>query len=76
MGELDLNKAEDVATEIERLLDTPEFKEEKEVVAEETDEVSGETKWVCPLCGYVHTGEEPPEKCPMCGAPADVFIKQ
>ena len=76
MGELDLNKAEEVATEIERLLDTPEFKEEKEVVAEETDEVSGETKWVCPLCGYVHTGEEPPEKCPLCGAPSDVFIKQ
>ena len=76
MGELDLNKAKEVATEIERLLDTPEFKEEKEVVAEETDEVSGETKWVCPLCGYVHTGEEPPEKCPLCGAPSDVFIKQ
>ena len=76
MGELDLNKAEEVAQEIERLLDTPEFKEEKEVVIEEATEEKGETKWLCPLCGYVHTGEEPPEKCPLCGAPKDVFVKQ
>ena len=75
MGELDLAKAEDVALEIERLLDTPEFKEEKEIEVEEK-ETSTETKWVCPLCGYVHTGEEPPEKCPLCGAPKDVFVRQ
>ena len=75
MGELDLGKAEEVALEIEKLIDTPEFKEEKEIVVEEKD-VSTETKWVCPLCGYVHIGEEPPEKCPLCGAPKDVFIKQ
>lgn len=74
MGELDLNKASEVAEEIEKLLDSPEFKEEKEI--EVTAEVSSDTKWVCPLCGYVHTGEEPPEKCPLCGAPSDVFIKQ
>ena len=75
MGELDLNKAEEVASEIEKLLETPEFKEEKEVEVEENT-VTGETKWLCPLCGYVHTGEEPPEKCPICGAPSDVFVKQ
>ena len=75
MGELDLAKAEEVALEIEKLLDTPEFKEEIEIEVEE-NEVSSETKWVCPLCGYVHTGEEPPEKCPLCGAPKDVFVKQ
>ena len=76
MGELDLNKAEEVASEIEKLLETPEFKEEKEVEVEEATEEAGETKWLCPLCGYVHTGEEPPEKCPICGAPSDVFVKQ
>ena len=75
MGELDLAKAEEVALEIERLLDTPEFKEEKEIEVEEV-ETSTDTKWVCPLCGYVHTGEEPPEKCPLCGAPKDVFVRQ
>ena len=76
MGELDLNKAEEVASEIEKLLETPEFKEVKEIEVEENTDESGETKWLCPLCGYVHTGEEPPEKCPICGAPSDVFVKQ
>lgn len=22
--------------------------------------------WVCPVCGYIHIGEEPPKKCPAC----------
>jgi rubrerythrin len=30
-------------------------------------------KYVCKICGYVHEGNEPPEKCPVCGAPADKF---
>ncbi len=30
-------------------------------------------KWVCSVCGYVHEGENPPEKCPQCQAPADKF---
>ena len=32
-------------------------------------------KWVCKVCGYVHEGDPPPEKCPQCGAPADKFEK-
>jgi len=31
-------------------------------------------KWKCIVCGYIHTGEEPPEKCPVCGAPKSSFI--
>lgn len=31
-------------------------------------------KWKCTVCGYVHQGEIPPEKCPMCGAPKEKFI--
>ena len=23
-------------------------------------------KWVCPVCGYVHEGDTPPERCPQC----------
>lgn len=34
------------------------------------------TKWVCSVCGYVHEGDVPPEKCPVCKAPAEKFIKQ
>ena len=26
-----------------------------------------EVEWVCRVCGYVHVGKEPPEKCPSCG---------
>ena len=30
-------------------------------------------KWVCTVCGYVHEGDNPPEKCPQCGVPASKF---
>ncbi len=33
-------------------------------------------KFVCSVCGYVHEGETPPEKCPQCGAPKEKFNEQ
>ena len=33
-------------------------------------------KWVCKVCGYVHEGDQPPEKCPVCKAPASAFVKK
>ena len=30
-------------------------------------------KYVCQVCGYVHEGDNPPEKCPVCGVGADKF---
>ena len=30
-------------------------------------------KFICPVCGYVHEGNEPPEKCPICGVPGAKF---
>jgi len=30
-------------------------------------------KWRCTVCGYVHVGDEPPEKCPVCGADKSKF---
>ncbi|MDR0512275.1 MAG: NADH peroxidase [Treponema sp.] len=33
-------------------------------------------KWVCSVCGYVHTGDCPPEFCPPCKAPASKFNEQ
>ena len=33
-------------------------------------------KWVCQVCGYVYEGEQPPETCPVCKAPASKFTKQ
>jgi len=31
-------------------------------------------KWQCSVCKYVHTGDDPPEKCPVCGVSADKFV--
>ena len=33
-------------------------------------------KWVCQVCGYVYEGNEAPEACPQCKAPASKFTKQ
>ena len=33
-------------------------------------------KYVCSVCGYVHEGDSAPDKCPVCGAPAEKFTKQ
>ena len=30
-------------------------------------------KFVCTVCGYAHTGDEAPEKCNLCQAPASKF---
>ncbi|MBQ3390343.1 MAG: 4Fe-4S binding protein [Firmicutes bacterium] len=45
---------------------------------EKKEELKGETtmaKWICTVCGYVHEGEQPPEKCPVCKQPAEKFKK-
>ena len=34
--------------------------------------------YVCPICGYVMTGETAPERCPVCGGPGrqyEVFME-
>ncbi|MDX9963374.1 rubredoxin-like domain-containing protein [Desulfobacter postgatei] len=31
-------------------------------------------KWQCSVCKYIHTGDEPPEKCPVCGVSGDKFV--
>ena len=33
-------------------------------------------KWVCPVCGYVHEGDTPPERCPVCKVPGERFTLQ
>lgn len=44
------------------------------VSEEAADLPSAEIKqWRCSISGYVHTGAEPPEKCPICEATADQF---
>lgn len=75
MGELDIDKANEVALEIIKLINSQEFLEidnDNNVNKEQNDK----TKWVCPLCGYVHYGDNPPEVCPLCGVSGDTFIRE
>ena len=39
----------------------------------EKKEVKAMKKWVCSVCGYVHEGDTPPEKCPVCKQPYEKF---
>ena len=32
-------------------------------------------RWRCGVCGYMHTGGNPPEKCPNCGSPTEKFAE-
>ncbi|MBR0461982.1 MAG: hypothetical protein IJJ00_04645 [Erysipelotrichaceae bacterium] len=62
MGELKDSDIEKLCTDIEAGLN------ELPVIAEEVKK-----QWVCTVCGYVHTGDTPPEKCPVCQQPGSVF---
>jgi len=33
-------------------------------------------KFVCTICGYVYEGEQAPNECPICKAPAAKFVEQ
>lgn len=33
-------------------------------------------RYVCAVCGYVHYGNEAPDKCPQCGAPREKFTEK
>jgi len=46
---------------LEELENNTVFKKEKKIY------------WVCRKCGYIHEGEEPPEKCPSCSHPKNYF---
>ena len=74
----------DTAKKILALIPDNESKKEvKEEVKEGSkeelkEELKGESKmakWVCSVCGYVHEGEQPPERCPICKQPAEKFVK-
>lgn len=31
-------------------------------------------KWRCTVCNYIHEGDTPPDKCPVCGVGPDKFV--
>jgi uncharacterized membrane protein len=54
-----------------------EVKDEKQKTADPTVEPAtvAVKRWRCTVCGYVHTGDEPPDKCPICDAPKEMFVE-
>ena len=40
-----------------------------------SSEADAQKQWKCLVCGYVHTGREPPNKCPVCGADKSQFVQ-
>ncbi len=32
-------------------------------------------KWKCQVCGYIHTGDAPPDVCPVCYSPKEKFLE-
>lgn len=42
-------------------------------IAERVESGGTGSRWRCAICGYIHDGDAPPEKCPICGAAADLF---
>lgn len=59
-----------------------QFEEVVEVQEVVTEQVTPETiqsgsnrRWRCTVCGYLHEGDAPPEKCPLCGADRSLFVE-
>ncbi len=52
----------------------PTYIPEEEAAPAEEKKAS---QWKCTICGYIYEGEELPAdyKCPICGMPADKFVK-
>ena len=64
MGEFSDETAAQIATEVETTLQNAPVVE---------DPNAGQKRWICTVCGYVHTGDEPPAQCPVCKQPGSVF---
>ena len=64
MGEYSEEDANKIADEIKNTLDNCQAIE---------DPNAGQKRFICTVCGYVHTGDEPPEICPICKQPSTVF---
>ncbi len=41
--------------------------------AADLEHFAAEPVYVCPICGYVMSGEKVPERCPVCGGPSHQY---
>ena len=70
---------QDIADRLRAIAKAEEHHEErfkkilKEIEGNTIFKKSDKVYWVCGKCGYIHEGEEPPEKCPSCDHPKGYF---
>ena len=50
------------------------YRKAKEYVDQGKDMPIEGKVWICPVCGHTHIGPEPPERCPICGAPREKYV--
>ena len=51
------------------------YREAKSFVDQGRDyPLDGKKIWICSTCGHTYVGEEPPEKCPVCGVSRDKYV--
>lgn len=67
MGELDVVAAANAVSEIFEFSQKANTGEREEYVQ------VGPKRWRCLLCGYIYEGENPPDKCPVCGTGKENF---
>jgi len=44
-------------------------------VAQDGKDLPAKRIWVCGLCGHTHTGDDIPDKCPVCGAIREKYVE-
>lgn len=50
------------------------FQEHKdELINTQKQNITDSKQWKCIICGHIHSGDNPPEQCPVCGVPTDMF---
>jgi len=50
------------------------YADAKEKVKNDED-LDNKDIYICPVCGFTYVGDNPPDKCPVCGVPKDKFEK-
>jgi len=51
------------------------YRKAKEYVDQRKDMPIDGYIWICPICGHTYVGKEPPERCPICGASREKYVK-
>ena len=57
-----------------KAIDSPAPPAETAPDKKDSDAKPSTQRWQCTICGYIHTGSEPPQKCPVCGADRSKFV--